>query len=272
MLAIGLLRFIPTIPGTPPELRRSFRVEYSAGISYVVHHPRIRFLMLLFVAVVMFSFGFMTVLPGLLENELGHDAKDLGVLLTVEAAAGLLLNLILASQVSGSRARAIMLFLAAVLGGSFFLLAAAPTFGVAIVAMLFFGPAISGFMLTNNALIMGATDPAYYGRVMSLTMLAFAAQAILAFPIGVIADAIGERETLFLEGVVVLAVATIATLVYLSSIRGLPPTARAAPRPAADAAPTPPAADAAPTPTAVDALATPTAAVAATTQQGGSVR
>ena len=238
MLATGMLRLVPTIPGTPPEQRRSFRTEYLAGVSYAWHHPRIRFLLVFFIAVVMFSFGFMTVLPGLLENELGHDAEDLGILLTVEAGAGLLLNIFLAGQVSGSRAWVIMIGLAGALGGAFFLLAVAPSFTVAIIAMLIFGPAISGFMLTNNALVMGATDPAFYGRVMALTMIAFGAQGVMALPLGVIADAIGERETLLLEGAVVLVAAIVAAVVYTGSIRKLPaavPIPPATTEPAPDA-------------------------------------
>lgn len=237
-LATCLMFLIPNMPGTPPEKRRSFRTEFVGGVSYVANHRQIRFLMLLFITVVMFSFGFMTVLPGLLENELGRDAEDLGVLLTVEAGAGLLLNVFLAGMVSGPRAWAIMLALAGTLGGAFFLLAAAPSFGVAVAAMLIFGPAISGFMLTNNALIMGATDPAFYGRVMSLTMIAFGAQGVLALPVGVIADAIGERETLILEGAIVLSATLIATAIYTVSIRGrsLPASAAPPPTPAPAAA------------------------------------
>jgi predicted MFS family arabinose efflux permease len=225
MIASGLMIFVPNISGTPADQRRSFRTEYVAGVSYAWHHPRLRFLLIFFITVIMFSFGFMTVLPGLLENELGHDAEDLGVLLTAEAGAGLLLNIILAGQVSGSRAWVIMLTLAALLGIAFFLLAIAPTFTIAIIAMLVFGPAISGFMLTNTALIMGATDPAFYGRVMALTMIAFGAQGVLAFPIGVVADTIGERETLLIEGAIVLAAAIVASVVYTGTIRGLPATA-----------------------------------------------
>ena len=229
LLATGILIFVPNVPGTPPEQRRSFRSEYVAGISYVWRHPRIRFLMILFITVVMFSFGFITILPGLLENELGRDAEELGILLTVEATAGLLLGIFLAGQVSGPRAWVIMLALAAALGGAFFMLAVAPSFAVAILAMLIFGPAISGFMLTNNALLMGSTDPAFYGRVMALTMIAFGAQGVLALPIGVIADTIGERQTLLLEGAIVLAAAIVAAVIYSGSIRRQPLAASTTP-------------------------------------------
>ena len=61
-------------------------------------------------------------------------------------------------------------------------------------------------MTLNGAVIVRLTDPAYFGRVMSLTMLAFGAFGLMGLPIGLLADAIGERATLSLQGAVVCAV------------------------------------------------------------------
>ena len=222
-VVMATLWLVPESPGTPPDQRRSVGSEFLQGIRYVRSEPRLRFLMVLFIGVIMISFGFMTVLPGLLENELDRDAEDMGILLAVEAGAGLLLNLFLAGQVSGPRAWSIMLVLAGLLGTGFVLLATAPSYGMALAAMVVFGPGLTGFMLTSSALLMANTERAYYGRVMSLTLIAFGLQGTLALPIGFLADAIGERETLALEGSLVLAMTLIATLVYLAWGRHLPP-------------------------------------------------
>jgi fucose permease len=61
--------------------------------------------------------------------------------------------------------------------------------------------------------IVRATEPAYFGRVFSLTMLAFAGFGLMGLPVGLLADAIGERATLAVLSVVVCAIAaTIAAL------------------------------------------------------------
>jgi MFS family permease len=86
------------------------------------------------------------------------------------------------------------------------LTAIAPGFAVALVAMLLVGGGSSAFQLLNNSLIMQEADPAYYGRVMSLVMLAWGLNGLVAFPFGFLADRAGERETLFLMGALVLAV------------------------------------------------------------------
>jgi MFS family permease len=40
------------------------------------------------------------------------------------------------------------------------------------------------------------TEPAFFGRVSSLSSLAFAGFGLMGLPIGLLADAIGERATL----------------------------------------------------------------------------
>jgi hypothetical protein len=60
--------------------------------------------------------------------------------------------------------------------------------------------------MCNQISLMQKTDPAYYGRVMSLTMTAFGLQMIVGFPAGVMADEAGERATLILLAACCLAV------------------------------------------------------------------
>ena len=73
--------------------------------------------------------------------------------------------------------------------------------------------------MINNALLMSATDPAYFGRVMSLTMLAWGSQGIAALPLGALADALSERAALGIEGALVLVVIAGMTLVTPSVSR-----------------------------------------------------
>ena len=112
-----------------------------------------------------------------------------------------------------------MLGAAALLGVGFLLLAIVPSFELALLTMLALGPGLSGFMLVNNSLIMAHTDPAYFGRVMSLTMLAWGVQGALALPFGVLADGVGEREMLAIVGVVLLAVTVVAAMAMLRLAR-----------------------------------------------------
>ena len=48
---------------------------------------------------------------------------------------------------------------------------------------------------------MMEADREYFGRVMSLVYLAWGGQGLTSLPIGMLADAIGERAVLAIEGI-----------------------------------------------------------------------
>ena len=93
-----------------------------------------------------------------------------------------------------------------VLGGLGLILAGiAPTFLIVLLPMFVFGVGFGAFQTLNNAVIVTETEPDYFRRVTSLTFLAFAGFLIAALPVGLAADAIGERLTLVLLGTVTTA-------------------------------------------------------------------
>ena len=78
------------------------------------------------------------------------------------------------------------------------------------------GAGSSAFQLLNDSLIMQNCDQAYYGRVMSLTMMAWGMNGVVGFPFGLLADATGERQTIFLMACLVLAVVTAVAAIHVS--------------------------------------------------------
>jgi predicted MFS family arabinose efflux permease len=158
------------------------------------------------------------VLPGFLENELDHPAKDLGILVSATAVTGLIVTVAVAGAANSKYAWGLMLAGAATLGVSMLLLAAAPNFGVAIIAMLLTGAGTGAFQLLNNALVMQESAPEYYGRVMSLTMMAWGVNGLVGLPFGLLADRSGERVTIFIMGIGVLVV-TAGTMMVYSGLR-----------------------------------------------------
>jgi hypothetical protein len=82
-------------------------------------------------------------------------------------------------------------------------------------------------MLLSNALLMANSNPAYYGRVMSLAMMGFGSQALLAPIWGLLADAIGVQETLAVVGVVAAVITTVIGVTWLK-VRTMAPSAHSA--------------------------------------------
>ena len=188
-------------PSHPVSSNRSMSGDFIAGINHVRERPRLLLLTLSFVLIVIIGMPFHTVLPALLENELDQSAETIGFLFTVEAIGGLITAMLVAGSVRGRRGLHVMIGLGILFGVVLIGLAVSPNFLLASIAMFFIGVGLSGFQLTNNALLMMEADREYFGRVMSLVYLAWGGQGLTSLPIGMLADAIGERAVLAIEGI-----------------------------------------------------------------------
>ena len=219
VLVLCTVSRLPSTRAKPDAERRAVTTELMAGIQYVARDPAIRALMLIFMAVVVLGFMWQIVLPAMLERHLGRSPTDIGMILTVNAVAALVVALPLAGIVGTRWAWPAMFACITLLGIGFLLLAVAPSFESALLATLALGPGLSGFMLVNNALTMSRTDPGYFGRVMSLTMLAWGFQGALSLPFGMLADAIGERQMLGIAGILLLIIAVVGGLLTLRLAR-----------------------------------------------------
>ncbi len=213
-----------SLPNTEPSARehRSMRVELVAGISYVWRDLRLRTLWLGFIGMVVCGFAFQTLLPGLLEQELGHDSTDIGPIFLVLAVAGLVVNLRLAAVVGTRWAGMALVLTGITMALGFAMLAVAPGYGLAMVAAIPLGIGRSGFMLVDNALLMSNADPEYHGRVMSLAMMGFGSQSLLAPLWGALADAIGVRETLGVVGAVAVVITVAVGLSWFRAVATRP--------------------------------------------------
>lgn len=207
----------------PPEqaVKRSVLGDIGSGISYVAKTPRLRLLVSSYVLTIMFGFTYTAVLPGLLVNELDHQAKAITILLLANAVGGLIASLGVASLADSPNARIVYNSMCVVFGISVITMGLAPTYLVLTIIMFVSGFGAGGFQTLNGAIVSHTTAPEYFGRVVSLTFLAFATSSIVALPMGFVADAYGERPTLIGAGVVVCIIT--ATLMALErTIKDVP--------------------------------------------------
>ena len=215
-LFLVVLPLTASLPNTPPTAkeRRPMRTELVAGVAYVWADRRLRTLWLGFVGIVVCGFAFQTLLPGLLRQELDRKPTEIGVIFAVMAVAGLAVSVPLAGLARSKAAWTLLLAMGSLMAVSFVLVAAAPTYGVVIFAAIPLGIGRSGFMLLDNALLMTHAEPAFHGRVMSLAMMGFGSQALLAPIWGLIADQIGVRPTFLLVGAVTTAITIMVGLSF----------------------------------------------------------
>jgi MFS family permease len=80
------------------------------------------------------------------------------------------------------------------------LLALSSVYALSLVILVGVGLASQGYMTLNNVLLMEATDPAYYGRVMSIYILTFSISPVAMLPIGYMVDHMGVSPTEMIAG------------------------------------------------------------------------
>jgi MFS family permease len=193
-------------PQRPPESPRGLLADVGAGFAYVRDDKRLRAVLLMFGLTVMLGFPYVTVLPGLVEHQLGLPSSKVSVLFSISAAGGLLASLI-GAQVADSR-HALRVFRGSgvAFGISIALLWFVHSWWGAVLLLFVVGVASGVFTTLNGAVLMRYADPRYMGRVMSLAMLAFGAFGLIGVPVGALADTLGEGATLAVLGALVCAV------------------------------------------------------------------
>lgn len=170
------------------------------GVRYLRGQPLLRALLLFYVLLVMLGFPYVTLVPGLVSNVLGGNADDVGLLYGVAAAGGLVSSLWLAPRADSSVALLIHVGMGLAFALSLALLGQVHVPWLGVVGILAVGMTSGAVTTLNGALLVRNTESRYVGRIMSLSMLAFAGFGLMGLPIGMLADAIGEGSALGVMG------------------------------------------------------------------------
>ncbi len=211
--AIAFLSVLLTI-GLPPGLphRQSTRSpigDIRDGLRYVGRRPELVRLLVVSVGVVMIGFPYVAFLPVMSEDIFGQGATGFGTMNTVAAVGAVVTTLSLANierhKLAAYQSGAGLLF-----GISLVLLGISPEFLIALAAMLFVGATSMTFLTLNNSAVLSLADVEYHGRVQSLLMFSFSGFGLAALPLGMLADAVGLRETMVGMGVVIVVFMLIA--------------------------------------------------------------
>ena len=217
--AMVTLAMLPAAPGRHAGAGIGLLEDVMIGIRYVGHNPRLRALILQFVFVMLVGFPFIAVMPAFVEHSLGSDTSTFGLLMGIMAIGGLLASLLVAPIADSPRAPLVISVGCGMFGASLIATGIAPTPVLAAITMFVVGMSSGAFQTLNNAVVVHEAHTDYYGRVMSLTMMAFAGSSVLALPVGFAADAFGERVTLGVLGAGVCVVTAIMAPLTLRALQ-----------------------------------------------------
>ena len=211
----------------PSKVTRHERGAVRAAFRHVRRTPELAIPLAMMALVGTFAFNFQTVLPLFAHFTFGRGPGGYAALLAamgVGAIAGALVN--------GARGRTgAPVIVATALGfGVFGLLAAtAPTFAVAVIALVPLGAFSVVFAASVNAHLQIVVEPAMRGRVMALYSIVFLGSTPVGGPLtGWLAEALGPRSGLVLAGVTALIAAAAAAIAYARL--GIRPSRLASPR------------------------------------------
>jgi MFS family permease len=206
LVGTGLTLFLPPGHPAPTRRRRSALAEMGDGFRYVRSRPDISLLLVSLLTVVMVGFPFAALLPGVADELFDRGSGGFGILLAVTALGGLAAGLVTARTGARHDLWRWVQWTGLGFGVGLIAFGLAPTFLLAVVALVGVGAGNLAFQTTSNSLTLSLTDIDYHGRVQSLAMLGFGGYGIAALPLGMLADAVGLRPTLVAMGAVVLAI------------------------------------------------------------------
>jgi len=207
------------------ELHRSkplprARGQARAGLRYVRSRPELLMPIILIAVIGMFGLNFQMTLALMAKQTFHRNAAAYGFLSTA-LAAGSLLGALAAARRSRPRHR--MLYAAAFVFGALELVDAfIPTYWLLVILLVPTGFAILTMTTSANSMCQLFSAPSMRGRVMALYVLVFLGGTPLGAPaIGVLADALGPRSSLYIGGSVSMlaAVGCAAAFAHAQRIR-----------------------------------------------------
>jgi MFS family permease len=212
-------RQMPDTPVRPDRDDTSLMEDVRLGVRHVRENPRLLQGLINFHTVAMLGFGYTVLMPGYSIDVLHAGNAGVGILLGAAAAGGVLTSLLAAGFADSRHAGSLLHCASLLLGLALIATGFAPTLAVAVLTMAMVGGGSSAFQTLNNVVALHHSKQEFFGRVMGFMFIAWGFTNLAGLPIGLLADAFGERTVIagmgallcFFTGVFVLWERTIET-------------------------------------------------------------
>jgi len=214
---ISVLR-LPTIAIASPSKRNPL-VDIVEGVRYVRRDRSLRWLVITSFFVIMFGFNYVAFMPAMIKDIFDLGDSWLGIISSASAFGAVAVSIPLASRADSPRAKRVMAIAGMAFGGFVIALGAAPNFWSAFAVVFLVGAFTTAYQSLSNTLALQMSDNLHQGRVQSLMQLSFAGFGIASAPLGILAEAIGLRQTFMVMGAVALAA---SVMYFVADVRGKP--------------------------------------------------
>jgi MFS family permease len=201
VLAVLCFLFLDAGLPNPDRPKRAPLADMLDGVQYTRSVPAVKIVVALAILVTMVGFPYIAFLPSVSEDFFGRGSEGFAILSLVGACGGVLAGVAIARTVLSQGPR-VQVMSGITLAGGLVFLSWAPTFALSLVAVFVVGMSTAGFQSMNATLALSLSTSDYHGRIQSLLGLGFSAFGLVSYPLGLLADAVGLRETLAGMGVV----------------------------------------------------------------------
>ena len=194
--------FLLHLPATRPSGRERTSVlqELVEGLRYIRARVVVLILLVITLSRVLLAMSYQTFLPVFAEDVFGVGASGLGLLQAAVGMGAMVGSLGVASLGDFRRKGGLLLAAGLALGGGLLLLAYAPSFYLALVALALVGAAGNVCMVTNFTLLQTNVSDEVRSRVLSVAMWLWGFSPVGTVPSGALTDRWGAPLTVALQG------------------------------------------------------------------------
>ncbi|MGI6376341.1 MAG: MFS transporter [Anaerolineae bacterium] len=193
-------------PARAPRRTQSAWADLVGGARYLRTQPLLALLLAFEGVRVLFVMPYQSLLPAFAQDNLGFDASGLGLLQSAVGLGGLLASLV-ASHLGGHRGKGRLLARSSIVAGLCLILFVSVPWQPAVFLSL---AAVGGlgnlYMVLSSTLLLTHSAPAYRGRIVSMSMMAWGLMPLGTMPSGAIADRIGVPWVVGFQGAMVMAI------------------------------------------------------------------
>lgn len=204
--ALSMMKIHPVEP-----VHRRVLDALREGISYAGSHPAIRLLLCIVATMALFSGSYQTLLPYFAREVYHGDVEAFGLMTAAGGLGACLGTIFLASHKHIGGIESKIVLAALVVSGGLIAFVFAPTFWVALLALMVMGFCSINTVAASNALIQSLVENQMRGRVMALFSMAFFGLTPIGnLAVGFFARQIGAQPTLLVCAAAIFLMSVIA--------------------------------------------------------------
>jgi len=208
---LSVLR-LPPGRGSAAAAGRGNWQQLLAGLNQIRSSPALLALLTLGFVPLFFGMPYQTLLPLFAERVHGAGALGLGLMNAAVGVGALTGSLTIAAYASGRALGRLQIILGLAFGVGLVGFGLAPSFPLAVAALVVVGFAFAGYAAVNQTLVMEHTSPDFHGRVISVYLMSFGLLPLATFPEAWGADHIGGPAMITIAGSLVIAAVGLTAL------------------------------------------------------------